>query len=90
MSRVRLIAASVALAFVAAACGGTAAETATETAEVAAAPTAEAATAPAAEAAAEPASGPTISGVFETFDSGSIDLTDFEGEDVVFWFWAPW
>lgn len=41
------------------------------------------------EAAAEP-SGSGLSGEFTTIDGGSINLADFEGRDVVLWFWAPW
>lgn len=31
-----------------------------------------------------------LSGEFATIDGGSVNLADFEGQDVVLWFWAPW
>ncbi len=31
-----------------------------------------------------------LSGEFETVRGESIDLAELAGEDVVFWFWAPW
>lgn len=40
----------------------------------------------------EAASGgqPLLSGRFDTIDGDTIDLASLEGQDVVFWFWAPW
>jgi len=29
-------------------------------------------------------------GEFATLDGGSVNLAEFEGQDVVLWFWAPW
>ncbi len=29
-------------------------------------------------------------GEFATLDGASVNLADFEGQDVVLWFWAPW
>lgn len=29
-------------------------------------------------------------GEFATLGGGTVDLADFEGQDVVLWFWAPW
>lgn len=34
--------------------------------------------------------GAALEGQFPTLDGGSIDLAEFEGQDVVLWFWAPW
>ena len=28
--------------------------------------------------------------VADAVDGGEIDMSDYEGQDVVFWFWAPW
>ncbi len=29
-------------------------------------------------------------GEFATLDGASVNLADFQGQDVVLWFWAPW
>ena len=34
--------------------------------------------------------GAAFDGSFPTLEGGSVDLADFEGQDVVLWFWAPW
>ncbi len=34
--------------------------------------------------------GQALSGEFETISGATIDLADFDGRDVVLWFWAPW
>lgn len=31
-----------------------------------------------------------LSGEFQTLGGTSIDLGSLEGQDIVFWFWAPW
>lgn len=31
-----------------------------------------------------------LAGEFETLAGTTVDLADFQGEDVVLWFWAPW
>ncbi len=38
----------------------------------------------------EAADGPLLSGEFTTLAGETIDLAEFQGEDVVLWFWAPW
>ncbi len=34
--------------------------------------------------------GSVFEGEFATLDGGSVNLAEFEGQDVVLWFWAPW
>ncbi len=41
-------------------------------------------------ATAAESSGSGLSGQFDTVDGSSINLADFDGQDVVLWFWAPW
>ncbi len=43
-----------------------------------------------ADSAAEPAAPAGLSGDFPTFGGANIDLSTTQGQDVVFWFWAPW
>ncbi|MEM7092407.1 MAG: hypothetical protein AAF567_05360 [Actinomycetota bacterium] len=43
-----------------------------------------------AELAASDAPVALLSGEFETISGDAIDLGSLEGQDVVFWFWAPW
>ncbi len=31
-----------------------------------------------------------LNGEFEALDGTTIDLAEFQGQDVVLWFWAPW
>ena len=85
------VALTSAIFLVAAACGGGAA-TSTEASGSTAAPAAEAGSSSSGSessggAEAVPAS--LLSGQFETLTGGNVDLEAFEGEDVVFWFWAP-
>ncbi|MEL6985333.1 MAG: hypothetical protein AAFO29_23070, partial [Actinomycetota bacterium] len=93
------------LAIVAAACGGTDLEASSDDAtgttsdgETGATPDADddtPATGEDTDDAAAPAeetsdTGSTFQGVFPTLDGGSVDLAEFDGQDVVLWFWAPW
>lgn len=72
-----------------AACGGGAADTtATDAPAETTAPAAEAETNEAADAA--PVADSPLSGEFTTVSGQTIDLANFQGEDVVLWFWAPW
>jgi len=44
----------------------------------------------AAEVPSEEAPPHILSGTFETVAGPEIDLAEFQGKDVVLWFWAPW
>jgi hypothetical protein len=87
--RVRIAASVVALAFVAAGCGGDAATTA-------GAGTTSRAPDPSGGPSAAPASDRPV-GIPEVLefeapllDGGTLRGVDYAGKDVAFWFWAPW
>ena len=84
-SRIRLTSIAASALLVLSACGGGA-----TTADEAAAPaTAPAATADAVgDAPAAPAS--LLVDQFTTVSGETIDLANFQGQDVVLWYWAPW
>ena len=79
------VALTSAVFLIVAACGGGGA-TSTEASGTNAAPSGGAESS--SETPAEPVS--LLSGQFETLTGGNVDLEAFEGQDVVFWFWAPW
>lgn len=83
----RLVLPLALVTLITAACGGAAtteAATTTETAPVETAPV-ETATGTTSAAAPSP-----LMGQFERIAGETIDLSDFEGENVLFWFWEPW
>jgi len=95
----RGVAIVLAMAFLASACGTTEAPSAVDAAaqEPTASSTASGeaesgdngeATVPA-QTDAVPVNSP-LTGQFSTLSGESINLDDFQGEDVVLWFWAPW
>lgn len=65
------------------ACGGGTAETTAASAATGAAAADAAGDAPVAQAS-------LLSGSFTTTTGETIDLGQFEGQDVVLWYWAPW
>ncbi|MEL7156236.1 MAG: hypothetical protein AAFN30_06520 [Actinomycetota bacterium] len=36
------------------------------------------------------ASAPVLAGEVTALDGTTVDLADYQGHDVVLWFWAPW
>jgi len=74
MARIRTLVALAALVFLAA-CGG--AQAAGEPIESAA-------------VAEEAVPESVLTGTFATSDGAELDLAQFQGQDVVLWFWAPW
>ncbi len=79
--RSSVLALLVLLALIASACGSTATET------TAAAP-ADSATEEVADGVSDGAR--LLVGEFTTVDGETVNLADYQGQDVVFWFWAPW
>lgn len=102
MIRFRLFFLALAVALVAAACGGatqgvdtaTAADADSDVSDAPASPSQAAAPAPAEavaeEAVVEAAPASELFGTFETIGAGQLDFGTLEGQDVVLWFWAPW
>ena len=82
-SRIRLTSIAAGALLVLSACGG-GATTADEAATPAPAATADAV----GDAPAAPAS--LLVDQFTTVSGETIDLANFQGQDVVLWYWAPW
>jgi len=87
----RLAAPILATLLIAAACS-TDAETTTAPAEASAAPSSDGASGVASDdaAATGDAAAWPFTFVADQVDGGTFDAGDYEGQDLVLWFWAPW
>jgi len=82
----RALVVGFAMLLIASACGSSSTDaTVTSTADTAATGPQTEASAP-----AEPVPSPLLTGEFASITGDSINLADFAGENVVFWFWEPW
>lgn len=88
--RLRFLALVIASGLVAAACGGPTATTETTAPTTTATPAETTGDAPTAEDAADPGANAFLVDEFATVSGQSIDLADFQNQDVVLWLWAPW